>query len=714
MDFDLIVLFAAEPSWWLKPSSWWAIAQVVLGLGFVIFVHELGHFLVAKACGVKCEKFYVGFDVPIKIFGRQILPAALFRKQIGETEYGIGMVPFGGYVKMLGQDDNPNNIQQEIERSRGESESDGQAEKAGYVDKNELDPRSYRAKTVPQRMAIISAGVIFNLIFAVLFAALAFRFGVDYDPAAIGSVVGGGPGWEANLAGADLYRVGDEPVNKDRYFTWGDMAQEIVFSADEGPVEFELKRAGSTETEVVTASARKGMRRDMPDLPLLGLGPMMVPEVGSDDMIPGNPSVRANPPLKKGDVVIEINGTKVERIGTLREQMFVNASKPVELIVERSSGEKDDSKKEQIKVSIETNPVRELGFGVKWGPVEAIQAGSPAAGVFEKGDEILSVVGLEHINPLNFDFEMGNHLDNGGGKIEFRIKRAGKETTVAVSPVPSKSMSSVGSIGLLALDTVGVAVKVSDRVANIESGSKLQEAGVKEGDQIVAVTYLLSEDAQKEEWFEKVHKKKVELSNTGFAEIYEMVQKLPVGTEFRFDFSDGTTMKEGDTTKTVTVATKASSQHFLAMRGFPLTPMEWYYQSPTWSDAFTNGYNQVWNDAGRVWKFLKKLVTGKLSVTNMGGPGLIAVAATSEASAGTSRLLLFLTLLSANLAIVNFLPIPVLDGGHMMFLAYEGLFRRPVSEKVEILLTWGGLFFILGLMIFVSSMDAWRISKLFY
>ena len=97
----------------------------------------------------------------------------------------------------------------------------------------------------------------------------------------------------------------------------------------------------------------------------------------------------------------------------------------------------------------------------------------------------------------------------------------------------------------------------------------------------------------------------------------------------------------------------------------------------------------------------------------MGGPGMIAVAATSEASQGTSRLLLFLTLLSANLAIVNFLPIPVLDGGHMVFLAYEGLFRRPVSEKVEILLTWGGLFFILGLMIFVSSMDAWRISKLF-
>ena len=232
----------------------------------------------AKACGVKCEKFYVGFDVPVKIFGVQILPAALFRKQIGETEYGIGMIPFGGYVKMLGQDDNPNNIQTEIERSRGESENDGEVEKAGFVDRNELDPRSYRAKSVPQRMAIISAGVIFNLIFAVILAAVAFKMGVDYDPAAIGSVDAGGPAWEHNLAGVKLLRVGDEPVNEDRYFTWADMAQEIVFSADEGPVEFEVIRIDSDKPEIVNTIPRKGIRRDAPDLPLLGYRPRCFPK----------------------------------------------------------------------------------------------------------------------------------------------------------------------------------------------------------------------------------------------------------------------------------------------------------------------------------------------------------------------------------------------------------------------------------------------------
>ena len=88
-----------------------------IGLGFVIFVHELGHFLAAKACGVKCEKFYVGFDVPLRL-GPLQLPRALFRKQVGETEYGIGIIPLGGYVKMLGQDDNPANASKEAERIR--------------------------------------------------------------------------------------------------------------------------------------------------------------------------------------------------------------------------------------------------------------------------------------------------------------------------------------------------------------------------------------------------------------------------------------------------------------------------------------------------------------------------------------------------------------------------------------------------------------------
>src|SRR5438477_2851380 len=101
----------------MKLLAWLGVAA---GLTFVIFVHELGHFLVAKACGVKCEKFYVGFDFlefKIPLLGWKI-PRSLVKFQWGETEYGLGSLPLGGYVKMLGQDDDPRNAEAEAARIR--------------------------------------------------------------------------------------------------------------------------------------------------------------------------------------------------------------------------------------------------------------------------------------------------------------------------------------------------------------------------------------------------------------------------------------------------------------------------------------------------------------------------------------------------------------------------------------------------------------------
>ena len=72
-------------------------------------------------------------------------------------------------------------------------------------------------------------------------------------------------------------------------------------------------------------------------------------------------------------------------------------------------------------------------------------------------------------------------------------------------------------------------------------------------------------------------------------------------------------------------------------------------------------------------------------------------------------LLIFLTMLSANLAVLNFLPIPVLDGGHMLFLLYEGLMGKPVNERVAVGLTMMGLCFLLTLMIIVFGWDLYRL-----
>ncbi|MBL8856532.1 MAG: site-2 protease family protein, partial [Planctomycetaceae bacterium] len=109
---------------------------------------------------------------------------------------------------------------------------------------------------------------------------------------------------------------------------------------------------------------------------------------------------------------------------------------------------------------------------------------------------------------------------------------------------------------------------------------------------------------------------------------------------------------------------------------------------------------------------LQQMVTGNVPLTAIGSIGSMAVGATSEAMSGTTRLLMFLTLLSVNLAILNFLPIPILDGGHMVFLAWEGVTGAPPNEKIQEALTMVGALLLLALIIFALGMDVWRISGL--
>ncbi len=92
----------------------WLVILVLVGVNMLIVVHEFGHFLVARMCGVKCEKFYIWFD----IFGWK-----LFKFQRGDTEYGLGVLPLGGYLKMLGQEDNPARLKEEIERAKAERDA---------------------------------------------------------------------------------------------------------------------------------------------------------------------------------------------------------------------------------------------------------------------------------------------------------------------------------------------------------------------------------------------------------------------------------------------------------------------------------------------------------------------------------------------------------------------------------------------------------------
>ena len=110
-----------------------------------------------------------------------------------------------------------------------------------------------------------------------------------------------------------------------------------------------------------------------------------------------------------------------------------------------------------------------------------------------------------------------------------------------------------------------------------------------------------------------------------------------------------------------------------------------------------------------VYMNLYSMVFGRVSVKTMSGPLTIATVSYRFAGEDFWQFLLFLGMISVNLAVVNFLPIPVLDGGHMVFLIYEKVTGRPVPERLFAVFMYAGLFMILSLMLFVVVLDVRRL-----
>ncbi|MEM9526022.1 MAG: RIP metalloprotease RseP [Bacteroidota bacterium] len=163
------------------------IGQLVLSLSILIVLHEFGHFLPARFFGTRVEKFYLFFDPYF----------SLFKKQIGETEYGIGWLPLGGYVKISGM------IDESFDTEQMESEP---------------QPWEFRSKPAWQRLIIMLGGVTVNFLLGFfIYAMVLFAYGEQYLPAknATAGMVVDSLGQEMGLQNGDkLLLVGDKPFER--------------------------------------------------------------------------------------------------------------------------------------------------------------------------------------------------------------------------------------------------------------------------------------------------------------------------------------------------------------------------------------------------------------------------------------------------------------------------------------------------------------------
>lgn len=683
----------------------WLWVKVAIGIGLVIFVHELGHFAAAKLFGVKCEKFYVGFDVPLSI-GPIKLPRTLGKFQYGETEYGIGILPLGGYVKMLGQDDDPRKAEQEAERIRMST--------GGESAPPQLDPRSYPAKPVWQRMVIISAGVVMNVITGVLFAALAYGIGVPYTPSIVGGVTPGGPAWQAGIEpGGRVVAVGTLPEDDRLHFE--DMKMAIMtegMDKPEVPVNVSI-RYGS---EVRHYELKTQPLPAEPDMRLIGISSPFAAQIAADPV--AEPASIAAEALSEDDaeaLIVSVNGTPLELdsnvpTAALFDQIHSRPNEPLELVLQRSDGSKHS-------VTLPPQPAKTLG-GIRFamGPVTAVVDGGPAdaAGV-KVGDRVVAIDGDDDIDaytlplaPVTGKESVTLTLIRGEGE-------NATETQVEVKPVPGdRTVPPVSELSdAIACNALGLAYRPLPIIAAVDPGDSAGgespedqrgPSALRPGDTLREVSIVLPEGELPDALPPMVAEAMSEGWEFGadrpLTSFLKALQMLPAGSEIRVLAARDETGQVVESTETVQV-----SQRQWYERGLVLMPVQSVHRATSLGEAMVLGLRDGRRQLNNVFRFLGMLVKGRVKAKHVGGPVRIVALAGDRAEQGIAKQLLFLTLLSMNLAILNFLPIPALDGGHMVFLAYELVRGKKVDEQLEMKLTLAGVLALLALMVFVFAND---------
>ena len=325
------------------------IVSFVVVIGILILIHELGHFFVARWCGVGVERFSIGFG-PV-----------LLRWRGRETEYVLSAVPMGGYVKMMGE----------------ENPLEGGAAMP-------FDPKkAFALKPLWARFLIVFAGPGMNLVLAaVIFAAVLATVGRPVWPAAVGKVTEGSPAAVAGLRTGDVIAV----VNDTAVSYWEDL-ERAVADSNGRPLTFRVRRGDSEQTVTLTPRHKvvtDPIFKEPREVWDIGAGPQLVPQISS--VASDSPAARAG--IQPGDVVVAVAGQPVYTPEDLVEAIRTRPGQPFQLTVDRdgkrltltvtpeATKDKTPTGDEvvvgKIQAGIATkavrfepyNPVRAVGYGV--------------------------------------------------------------------------------------------------------------------------------------------------------------------------------------------------------------------------------------------------------------------------------------------------------------------------------------------------------------
>jgi len=682
------------------------VLLVLLGFGMVVLVHEFGHFIIAKLSDIHVEAFSIfmppilmglrrteaGFRIRIlpKFFpkdndesGEGSLSFTVGKKgRAAETEYRIGLIPFGGFVKLLGQDDT----------SPAEASN---------------NPRSFTNKPVSIRVPVIAAGVIFNVVSAVIIFMIVFLIGIKLPPPVVGGVVPNSPAAKAGLKpGDEIIRIAGKSKNLD----FSNILIAAALSKQGQDVSLRVRHEDSSEEDIDLTAQR------MPGAQLRDFGidtPMSLTVADVADV---------NDLLKKtgllpGDQIRSVNGRHIQSHWQLVELIQSTLAPRAKIGAERGG------KLIQTEIALDLSPadrevksesdlshicfmVPRLRITAVAGATDQAQAESllqrvkrKLLGLFAKadagsedahaqtdlksGDIILAIGDVQNptykeMRDITAEYE--------GKKLPIQVLRTadnGAQEVLGFDVVPKRPAGGDRALIGVAIVLDAEHPVVAKTIATKEGSPNLE---IPRGAVITAV------------------------NTVAVSSFYDVIKEIRRCSDSRITIdyrlgeeTTGAAVLNVDAGKEL-ITVKSTASEFV-----PFKRLERLYQASGPIDAIAMGYRRTVMFIAQAYVTLKRLVAGAVSPKNLMGPvGIIAVSYHIVAEQPLIDYVYLLGLISAVIAVFNLVPLPPLDGGLILLMLVEKVKGSALSERTQGVIVYAGWALIGTFLLYVTFNDIIR------
>lgn len=700
------------------------LALVVLGFGFIILIHELGHFIAARWAGIRVLAFAIGFGPAIAsyrkglgwrrgssereyITRREAAAAGVKTSEgtpttyhnISSTEYRLNWLPFGGYVKMLGQDD--------MDPAAVSAETDG-----------------YQQCKPWKRMVVISAGVVMNLILAATLFIIVFMVGLKVEPAQVGAVVPGSPAaTTAAINAADLgvtdpgLQSGDTilRINDRESREFSDLVLATAMARRGEPVRLSVKRDGVASPLEFRITPEKGRLTGLLEMGVEPARSATIPvpkssserelifklldRIGLRGVEPGMTLVRAG------------SDTDIKDGHDLQTAMRASAGAPVELEFASPAGN-------HASVSLTPRPTLQTGLfrmpdGTRAGfehllgltPVLKVESAQPAAlkKGLKDGDIFARLGALEF---PSMPAGIAEIRSNKGRPIDVVVLRHDESGNLQEVPLTLK-VTGNGTIGFLAGDT-----SEEDTFLTPPPSGTLNKDGVENGSLPASTIVrrpglrITSINGSPVKNFHDIRAALLDATSTARA------SGSPADVRISADLPLHQAEPSSTATTDLTWSLSAQDVKTLHALGWespigagPFDAVQTVLKGKNPLDAIRLGLDRTRSVMMTTYVTFARLFEGTVRVEHLKGPVGIAHLGTVIAERGFIWLLFFMALISVNLAVINFMPLPIVDGGQFIFLVLEQIRGKPVPIPVQNAATIAGLVLIGSVFLVVTFND---------